>query len=61
MDYLNRISQPSSVASFSQQHRNGADDALDDYGWASRNKARESKAPAEGRGFASILARLVEG
>lgn len=61
MDYLNRISQPGSVTSFSQQHRHGSDDSVNDYGWASRGKARESSAPTEGRAFASILARLIDG
>jgi hypothetical protein len=61
VDYLNRISQPSSVTSFSQQHRNGSDDSVHDYGWTSRGKARESSAPTDGRAFASILARMIDG
>jgi hypothetical protein len=61
VDYLNRISRPGSVSSFSQQQRHGADDSVNDYGWASRGKGREASAPADGRAFASILARLIDG
>jgi hypothetical protein len=61
VDYLNRISQPGSVMSFSRERRNGSDDPVNDYGWASRGKAREASAPTEGRAFATILARMIDG
>jgi hypothetical protein len=61
VDYLNRISQPGSVMSFSRERRNGSDDPVNDYGWTSRGKGRESSAPADGRAFATILARMIDG